>query len=959
MYRLKFTIEKVETKHTGKNRSFGRFIKKNLPTILAFAITVIALFVIFATREIWPFGDQMYLRSDEYHQYAPFLKEFQRILLEGRSLQYTWNIGLGSDIPSLYAYYLASPVNWLCALLSVNHIPEIMECFIIIKAGLMASLFAFYVQKHFKKRSFLAAGFGIFYAMSSYMAAYSWNLMWLDCLVLLPLIVLGLERLVAENRVTMYTIALAVSAFSNYYITIMIAFFLIMYFVYLLVCEGGKLTGFKNVMKKIWRFCLYSFIAAMMAAAAIVPAFVMLSSTASGNFSFPTTLRAYFNFLEMVAHAVSLVEPTVLSGYLPNIYCTVGLFMMLPLYWFCRKVDYRQKIGKSILMMIFLVSFSLNIPTYIWHGFHYPNSLSSRQSFIYIFLVLVMAYEVVNKLRSLDRRLIIICGVAASVAIFALQALYNSEDYTMIIAYVSVAYIILYTIWAVLACSGQAGKKFLIISFLLIVIIESSINTGVTGYSTTTRSVYFNDNRAITLLLESVKTDELFYRTEKAERRTKNDGAWLDYNSASEFSSTVQAYVEKFYDHFGMQASTNSYSYYGHTPLTAAMLDIRYVISADESDDRLLYAAAENDGYILYENKYVLPLGYMIDTDTEEKMLMNNGNPFIVQNSFVSEACGCDDIFTLSSTAGGTDVSFTVRKEGRQFIFIKNKLKKASVSVKRSGEIIYEKTFSKLENPMILDICDVEYGDLVTVWSEDDDVDRIDIYPAVMSYEKLDAAMQALGDEGLELTYFSDTEVKGTITAKEDGLMMTSIVYSDGWDVYVDGAPAQTGSFAGAFITVPLSAGTHDIRFVYHSPELLLSCLISAAGILLFVFLMLYRKYGKLPARRKPRHSPGGVDRECPGVSDEGAVPAVSSDTEASNAPAGISDAEDDETSAGISDTEDDETLADSPDTGNDEAPADISVTEDDETPENSPDTGADKSPADTSDTQDDDAETP
>ena len=59
------------------------------------------------------------------------------------------------------------------------------------------------------------------------MAAYSWNVMWLDCLALLPIIILGLEKLVKQNKVSMYVFALAISIWSNYYISIMICIFLV------------------------------------------------------------------------------------------------------------------------------------------------------------------------------------------------------------------------------------------------------------------------------------------------------------------------------------------------------------------------------------------------------------------------------------------------------------------------------------------------------------------------------------------------------------------------------------------------------------------------------------------------------------------------------------------------------------------------------------------------------------
>ncbi len=87
-----------------------------MAVLLAFLAPIVILICLYFTRGIFPFGDEMYLRSDMYHQYAPFMKLFQNILKSGNSLEYTWNIGLGSNFMSTFAYYLASPLNWMKSL---------------------------------------------------------------------------------------------------------------------------------------------------------------------------------------------------------------------------------------------------------------------------------------------------------------------------------------------------------------------------------------------------------------------------------------------------------------------------------------------------------------------------------------------------------------------------------------------------------------------------------------------------------------------------------------------------------------------------------------------------------------------------------------------------------------------------------------------------------------------------
>lgn len=125
-----------------------------------------------------------------------------------------------------------------------------------IKIALSSFTFTYYLCKHRGKISITAAIFGLFYGLSGFTTAYSWNIMWLDSVVLLPLIVLGLERLVKEHKGLLYTITLGLAILSNYYIAIMICLSMVIYFFVLIISEN--LGNKKNYMKSIFCFIGYS-----------------------------------------------------------------------------------------------------------------------------------------------------------------------------------------------------------------------------------------------------------------------------------------------------------------------------------------------------------------------------------------------------------------------------------------------------------------------------------------------------------------------------------------------------------------------------------------------------------------------------------------------------------------------------------------------------------------------------
>ena len=184
---------------------------------IAFFLPIVIMVVMFIGREIYPFGENCYLRSDMYHQYCPFFSELWYKIRNGGSLMYSWEIGLGSNFLALYGYYLSSPLNWFIGFFPHKYMIEMMNIIIIIKLSLSAVTFTYYIDKRFNRQNITIAMFGVFYALCGFTAAFSWNLMWFDCFLLLPLVILGLERLVYEDKGILYTITLGLTILSNYY----------------------------------------------------------------------------------------------------------------------------------------------------------------------------------------------------------------------------------------------------------------------------------------------------------------------------------------------------------------------------------------------------------------------------------------------------------------------------------------------------------------------------------------------------------------------------------------------------------------------------------------------------------------------------------------------------------------------------------------------------------------------
>lgn len=810
----------------------------NLTFIIAFLIPLVMYIALYYVRDIYPFGDNCYLRSDMYHQYAPFFKELWRKLRNGESLAYSWDIGMGINFTALYAYYLASPINWIIVLFPEKYMIEVMNCIIILKEALASVTFTYYLSKHFNTKRCTLALFGMFYGMSGFLAAYSWNIMWLDCIVLLPLIFLGLERLVNENKCMLYAITLGLCIYTNYYISIMVCISVVLYFIVLMFVYSKNRTP-RIYVKKILHFCFYSLIAGGLAACLLLPEIYAFSLSASSNSTFPQTLNNYFSIVDMLDRHLMNIPIHMGLDHHPNIYCGVMVFLLLPLYFINSKVNLSEKVGKGALLIIFLTAYNLNIPNYIWHGFHYPNSLPARQSFIYIFFLLTMCYEGFHGILEYSTKKL---SAAFWIAFGLIVYLENSlnEMYEWKSVYISAAFLLVYALLMLFYNRQRIKTPILLFLVFAISIIECTINMEKTGLGTTSRVSYLLDNDAVTNVLENIYAEDTdFYRIEKTfGLKTKNDAAWHGYPGISTFSSTSPAGITDLLGAFGCEHSMNAYAYQGSTLATASIFNVKYIISNKLLPVSDLFSFHYgHDGEFLYENHYTLPVGFMVNSELESLWNTSTANNGIeVQNKFFSINTGVENVFEQTYVfRTEVETTFTPSKNAHLYAVVQN-VNCDVVTVHINDKMF---NYSGLKNGNhIIDIGYATTNDEVTLTGDT----SMNAIVFSLNEQNFIKAYERLNQGGLHVTKHDDTSITGTVDVTKDGIMFFSIPYDAGWNVKVDGKKVTTFAIKDAVLGIQLDAGSHTIEMKYRTVNLVPGIMISVACILILVAAFITRK---------------------------------------------------------------------------------------------------------------------
>lgn len=450
-----------------------------------------------------------------YTQYVAYFGKFKDILSGDGSIFYSFNKSIGGNNIGLFAYYLASPLNLLLILFPKSAIGEFIFIIYLIKIGLASLCFSLYISKVYKKKDLFVVIFSLCYALMSYNICFQMNIMWMDGMMLLPLVALGIEEIILKGKYKLYMIVLFMVVVSNYYIGYMICIFSVVYFFY-------KSIIYKKIsLPRTFKFFGASFITGGLASFLLIPVLISLSNgKADFNlFSEAITIKQNLSsilsklFIGSYNMGQVMKSPT-------NIYCSVMVAELLILYFFNREINIRNKIASLIVIVFIALSFFISTFILLWHGFDYPIGFQYRNSFIFCFFVITLAYECWLKIKGSNYKgLIIAVLFFVATSIYVSYGDYDYLDSNKIIAtfIISLCYIIVFMI----CIKFNTISKIILPLISLLVMTELSLN----AYLSMKNIKYIDKGHigeyieTVSPLIEEVKSlNDNFYRIEQVYR---------------------------------------------------------------------------------------------------------------------------------------------------------------------------------------------------------------------------------------------------------------------------------------------------------------------------------------------------------------------------------------------------------------------------------------------------------
>ena len=822
-------------------------MKKNKNLLLSFFLSIVIFGIGMLFNKIYPFGKNILLMLDGYNQYPGFLNSFIQSIKFKQSIFYSFKALIGFNQYAAFVYYSFNFTNLLFLLFKAKHIVDFYTFIIILKIGLCSftmNIFLNYIKK--SKYNFL---FSICFALSSYNILYYLNFMWFDSIILLPLVILGVEKIFKENKYYYYVISLALSIISNFYIGYMICIFSLIYFIY-------KWIMYKCKKEYLFKFIIYSLLTGLVCSFTLIPVILELLNGKGTLFANYTT--EYFKFdLDFINVFYKLSIASLLNGDLeygtPNVYVSIFIYLNVVLYFINKKINKKEKIICGSILCFFLLSMSFNLLDYFWQMMQMPIWYPVRYAFIFDFFLIYLAYKnFINYDKLSNKKIIFTLLVIISLMIIGFVTSGNLIDKINIPAkliYLGIS--IMFLIYYIFIENSKDFKNMI----WLIIIIELSVNTFVTLKNNGNVNTIddFNNNYSYNSnIINKLKLD-YFDKVSFENRTIKNNGLLFNYNDINYFSSlrnknTIE-YLNKALGILTLDDCNTTY--YFNNPIVNSLLGIKYYITKDSID----YYELTNkyNDYNIYLNKDITSLGFItnnsiLDLKVDDdyitnlnnivKIVNNNDKDIISEISIKNKNINCSEFTcTINGTPGYINYEYTLNKDA--FIYIQNDYPnskdKTNYTIKVNGEIVstssYYPILVKKKDKLEININPTE--------------DFKDYYYHVyeVDYSLYKEFINNINNEKLKITnYKSDANFTASITLDVDGVLYTNISNDNGFDVYVDNKKEEIIPILNGVIGIKLKEGTHKIKFVYEVRGLKTGLIISSISLLTLIGLLIYEK---------------------------------------------------------------------------------------------------------------------
>ena len=783
-------------------------IRKYKYYILSFLIPMSLLLIYFFINNIRP--DNL-LISDMRNQYIALFNYERDVLLGNESILYSFNNGLGGSMIATISYYLSSPLNILVVLFKKENLALFVLVILLLKVGLCGLNMNIFLKYKFKISNCMILIFSICYALMNYIINYYFNIMWLDSIYLLPLVIMGIDKLMKENKKGLYCISLFMTIISNFYTGYMVCIFSTLYFFYNMFINFQK----KEYCNKIINFFICSLLVGFCTSFLLLPTVSeILNLGRKSNIIFTTPLllkRISYFFIEFFIG--SHINPDILDGSGLNLYCGLLSFVGVVFFFLNSKISNKEKIITGLFLLILFMSCIFLPLQNVWHGFSLPNFWNNRMSFIFSFFIIFISARFYENFEINYKNCLIL--------------------------------IIFYLILGIILLCYNKNFKFILLIFVL---LEMFINISL-QFLNFNQGVFFEFSKNMCGNINDLDTN---YRISENNRYSYIDSFICNYSTVTSFLSTNNLSTYEWFTKAGYVTEGLKIKYLdnlSNTPLIDSLIGVKYVYSSS-NDNRyrkldnsfnLFYYDIKNKNlinkkYSLFENSNALSIGYMI----KSKNIKQYKNVFEYQNELIKAFSGIDkNPLKEMNFKKISNNKYEVETDdiNRIYIKINYKSKNPIYTIDQYDVYINDEKIKNYSSVFYYDNINKKSTSTLFIDLKDNNIYNISVDFYTLDDNILNEQLQELSKNQTTNVIKNKNQISFNIENNQKGTLLVTIPYDKNFKIYVDNNKTKFKKIDNMFIGIDLDKGNHSIKIIYLPNSIFLGIFISVFSfVLLLVF---------------------------------------------------------------------------------------------------------------------------
>lgn len=869
---------------TGKVRISQKPVKEGWGMrVLLLAVTAVCIIVFhnfILGKKLFIYKDVGY---DTYNQYWPALQYLVNSIQSGKWSLWSFEAGMGNNLAGL-AEIILDPFHFLLIFLPQRLVPYGIGMAHIVKIYVCA-IFEYKYLKKIGVMDQLAVVFSVIWAFSGYMMLWGQHYQYGSAVAMFTVVIYGLECFIMDGGGKFFILSYSCMMIYSPYFAYETLLFLAVYYVFrYFIRFDFKFRHFSAYLYALfWRGLICFGISAF----AFLPGVDAIASSSRYGNSLVNNVRILYEWKRYLGTILQSFSVNLLgSRYYLNIFgtdyyvtpvlCSSVLCLMFSFEFYNKLKDRKKKIIWMAGAVCFCISITTGIVNYVMNGF--TNVVYCRWSYFLIFVMIINAAKSMQTLLS-DKKtyrirmavhscLVFLC---LCMTLFYVFYFYQSDFRMEKVRYAQTIVLILalfaFLYYVLMHCSDRKENAFFWM-LLAVVCMEMSwanYDTVNGGGSLLTEDMdkkegYLDGTKEVAAYLH--EKDPGAYRIEKTYRALNGNDALMQNYQGTFYYGLVRSGFYEWMSQFERIKPNNPNRMYAinHNAQLESAVGVKYMLSKEIlKKPSYIYADKIGDIYI-YRNDGCYSFGYMTDSyvlkNDFEKMSMTQKQECMLQSVILDEKTNLlkeNEIrlrkpgYSWKQEDGKLDLFFNqVENDGVSLFLTLKPTEKKDCSIQVYQEKVDEKNLAASVNVSAdEEVCEIqidqkEIRHLIVVTERGIQEDRTDIFA------RSNCADAKNNHEQMQISDFTDTNIKGTVSCEEDGLLVLSVPDDPGWKIKVDGKESEKITVNYGFFGTYLSAGFHQMELSYCSPYFLAGSVISVFTIVILMTAFVIRKvFGK------------------------------------------------------------------------------------------------------------------